>query len=425
MEGVTLENKYAYIKDSKVFLKGYADMPDRQIGEVKRTEEEALQYFIDRYDIAVKKVEKLEEDIDNAQNKGSYLTKLIQLRKRLLNFDGIGDFTPLLKKLDIKEAYLNGLIEVNQKNNLRVKNELLEEARNHKNSEEWGDSSDKLQDIRARWIRTGPVDKKLNDEMEEEFRDILDTFYQRRKTHFDEQNRIIDINKAKFEELIEKSQALHRRDDLEEAFEDMKAYQREWKDVGPVPPKMLKFLYKNFKRSNSSFYEKYARFKGISVQRRVDPRVESQKRMMAEAELLSQAENEAIFDATTKAKVLLNQWKNIRVPAHVADRNVAERFRAACDKIFELSYLMKVVGRKHPTFNFLDDSQKDMVKYREMDNIVRRARNDLQELEESTERDAGQSSDMDRMMFNNLKTQKRKLLMKEIILEELRQKVNS
>jgi hypothetical protein len=109
----------------------------------------------------------------------------------------------------------------------------------------------------------------------------------------------------------------------------------------------------------------------------------------------------------------------------VADRNVAERFRAACDKIFELSYLMKVVGRKHPTFNFLDDNQKDMVKYREMENIVRRARNDLQELEESTERDAGQSGDMDRMMFNNLKTQKRKLLMKEIILEELRQKVNS
>ncbi len=425
MEGVTLENEYAYIKDSKVFLKGYAEMPDRQIGEVKRTEEEAFQYFVDRYDIAVKKVEQLEEDIDNAQNKGSYLTKLIQLRKRLLNFDGIGDFTPLLKKLDIKEAYLNGLIEVNQKNNLRVKNELLEEARKHKDSDDWGDSSDTLQDIRAKWIRTGPVDKKRNDEMEEEFRDILDTFYQRRKTHFDEQNRIIDVNKAKFEELIEKSQALHRRDDLEEAFEDMKSYQREWKDVGPVPPKMLKFLYKNFKRSNSSFYEKYARSKGITVQRRVDPRVESQKRMMAEAELLSQAENEAIFDATTKAKVLLNQWKNIRVPSHVADRNVAERFRAACDKIFELSYLMKVVGRKHPTFNFLDDNQKDMVKYREMENIVRRARNDLQELEESTERDAGQSGDMDRMMFNNLKTQKRKLLMKEIILEELRQKVNS
>ncbi|MGR3811449.1 DUF349 domain-containing protein [Jiulongibacter sp. NS-SX5] len=424
MEGVTLENEYAYIKDGKVFLKGYLDMPERQIGEVKRTDEEAFQYFENRYEIAVKKVDQLEEDISNAQNKGSYLTKLIQLRKRLLNFDGIGDFMPLLKKLDVREAYLNGLIEVNQKNNLRVKTELLDDARKHKDSEDWGDSSDILQEIRAKWIRTGPVEKELNDQMEEEFRDILDSFYQRRKAHFDEQNRIIDENKAKFENLIQKSYDLHKSKDFDEAFENMKTYQREWKDIGPVPPKMLKFLYKNFKKSNTAFYEKYARHKGITIKRRVDPRVESQKRMMAEAELLSQYENEAIFDATTKAKVLLNQWKNIRVPAHVADRNVAERFRAACDKIFELSYLMKVVGRKHPTFNFLDDGQKDMVKYREMENIVRRARNDLQELEESTQRDAGANGEMDRMMFNNLKTQKRKLLMKEIILEELRQKVN-
>ncbi len=425
MEGVTLENEYAYIKDSKVFLKGYLEMPDRQIGEVKRTEEEAFQYFVNRYDIAVKKVDQLEEDIDGAQNKGSYLTKLIQLRRRLLSFDGIGDFMPLLKRLDIKEAYLNGLIEVNQKNNAKVKVELLEEAKKYKDSEDWGEASDALQEIRTKWIRTGPVSKEQNDLMEEEFKNILDSFYQRRKTFFDEQNRIIDINKAKFEELIQKSYDLHMRRDWDEAFEDMKSYQREWKEVGPVPPKMLKFLYRNFKKSNTAFYEKYARAKGVQVKRRVDPRVESQKRMMVEAEHLATAENEGIFDSTVKAKVLLNQWKNIRVPSHVADRNVAERFRAACDKIFELSYLMKVVGRKHPTFNFLDDEQKSMVKYREMENIVRRARNDLQELEDSTSREIGSSEDMDRMIYNNLKTQKRKLLMKEIILEELRQKVNS
>ncbi|UBM57661.1 DUF349 domain-containing protein [Marinilongibacter aquaticus] len=425
MEGVTIENEYAYIKDGKVFLKGYMDMPERQIGEVKRTEEEAFQYFINRYEIAVKKVEQLEESIDGAQNKGSYLTKLIQLRKRLMNFDGIGDFLPLLKRLDIKEAYLNGLIEVNQKNNFRIKNELLQEAKKLKDSTDWGPVSDKLQDIRTRWIRTGPVFKEQNDEMEQEFKDCLDTFYQNRKTFYDEQNRIIDENKAQFEALIQKSHELHSRRDLDEAFEDMKAYQREWKNVGQIPPKLLKHLYRNFKKSNSAFYDKYCRIKGIKTSRRVDPRVEAQTKMMKEAELLASAKNEAIFDSTTKAKVLLNQWKNIRVPSHLADRNVAERFRSACDKIFELSYLMKVVGRKHPTFSFLDDEQKEMVKYREMENIVRRARTDLDELEISMNHSRTGDNDMDRMMLNNLKTQKRKLLMKEVILEELRRGINS
>lgn len=424
MKGSTLENEYAYIKEGKVFLKGYLDMPDRQIGEVKNTEEEAFQYFINRYDIAVKKVDTLENEIEEAQNKGSYLTKLLQLRKRLLSFDGIGDFIPLLKKLDDKEAFLNSLIEENQKKNLEIKKSLLEEAKPFRESTDWGPSSDSLQEIRTKWIRTGPVEASLNDELEEEFKEILDHFYQSRKAFYEEQNRIIDVNKAKLEELLDLSRALRRRNDLDEAFEDMKRYQREWKEVGELPPKMSTFLFKKFRMYNSSFYEKYAAAKGIEVKRRVDPRVEAQMKMMKEAEKLSTAQNEEIFNAASRAKVLLNEWKRVRVPSHVADRNVAERFRSACDKIFELSYLMKVVSRKHPTFNFYTDEQKETNKYREMEIIVRRARADLEELVNNSQNAGNVGEDMERMMFNNLRTQKRKLLMKEIILEEIRQRVS-
>jgi hypothetical protein len=423
MKGVTLENEYAYIKDSKVFLKGYLEMPDRQIGEVKNTEEEAFQYFINRYDIATKKVEQLEQEIEEAQNKGSYLTRLLQLRKRLLNFDGIGDFIPLLKKLDTKEEFLNSLISENQENNLQIKKSLLEEAKQHQESTDWMPTSDILQDIRTRWIRTGPVEKEQNEELEEAFKGVLDYFYQRRKEFFDEQNRQIDEGKARLEELIDLSRMLVRRKNVDEAFEDMKKYQREWKEITVVPPKLVKFLYQKFRQYNTYFYEKYAKEKGIEVKKKVDPRLEAQIKMMKEAERLSNAENEEIFNATASAKVLLNEWKRKRVPSHIADRNVAERFRSACDKIFELSYLMKVVTRKHPTFNFYTDEQKLAVKYREMENIVRRARTDLEELVDNSKNStAKMDEEMERMMFNNLKTQKRKLLMKDVILEEIRQK---
>jgi hypothetical protein len=203
----------------------------------------------------------------------------------------------------------------------------------------------------------------------------------------------------------------------------MKKYQREWKEITVVPPKLVKFLYQKFRQYNTYFYEKYAKEKGIEVKKKVDPRLEAQIKMMKEAERLSNAENEEIFNATASAKVLLNEWKRIRVPSHIADRNVAERFRSACDKIFELSYLMKVVTRKHPTFNFYTDEQKLAVKYREMENIVRRARTDLEELVDNSKNStAKMDEEMERMMFNNLKTQKRKLLMKDVILEEIRQK---
>ena len=422
MKGVTLENEYAYIADSKVFLKGYMGMPDRQIGEVKRTEEEAFQYFVNRYDIAVSKVNQLESEILEAQNKGSYLTKLIQLRKRLLNFDGIGNFIPLLEKLDVLEDELSSLIQDNQASNLEIKKALIEEARPYADSTDWKDTADVLQEIRTKWIRTGPVEKELNDQIEEEFKVILDQFYQTRKTHFEEQNRIIDEKINKYNDLISKAEELSSREDWDEAFVELKNLQTEWKIIGDIPPKVLKALYKNFKKHTSYFYEKYCRAKGIVPKRRVDPRIEAQMKMVREVEKLAEAED--MMAATNRAKYLLNEWKTIRVPSHLADRNLAERFRGACDKIFELSYLHKVISRKYPTFNFLSDRQKDLTKYSEMDNIVKRARTDLDDLVQSYESQSA-GYEMDQMMQSNLKTQKRKLLMKEVILEELRQKVAS
>lgn len=422
MKGVTLENEYAYIADSKVFLKGYMGMPDRQIGEVKRTEEEAFQYFVNRYDIAVSKVNQLETEIIEAQNKGSYLTKLIQLRKRLLNFDGIGNFIPLLEKLDVLEDELSSLIQDNQASNLDIKKALIEEARPYADSTDWKETADVLQEIRTKWIRTGPVEKELNEQIEEEFKTILDQFYQARKTHFEEQNRIIDEKINKYNDLISKAEELVGREDWDEAFVELKNLQTEWKIIGDIPPKVLKALYKNFKKHTSTFYEKYCRAKGIVPKRKLDPRVEAQMKMVREVEKLAEAED--MMAATNRAKFLLNEWKTIRVPSHLADRNLAERFRGACDKIFELSYLHKVISRKYPTFNFLSDRQKDLTKYREMDNIVKRARTDLDDLVQSYESQSA-GYEMDQMMQSNLKTQKRKLLMKEVILEELRQKVAS
>lgn len=419
MKGRTIENEYAYISESKVFLKGYMDMPDRQIGEVKRTEEEAFQYFVNRYEIATAKVDQLSTEIETAQNKGSYLTKLLQLRKRLLNFDGIGDFMPLLAKLDTLEASLSGLIETNQSGNLEIKKALIQEAYPFQYSEDWNDTADTLQDIRSRWIKTGPVEKSINEAIEKEFKDILDTFYQARKAFYEVYNKTIDERINHYTDLIEKAKALSSRTDWDEAFLELKNLQTEWKVVGDIPAKVLKAIYKHFKTGTSTFYDKYCRAKGIVQKQRMDPRVEAQMKMVTEVEKLASAED--MVAATNRAKYLLNEWKNIRVPSHVADRNVAERFRAACDKIFELSYLFKVIARKYPTFNFLSDRQKDLTKYREMDNIVKRARTDLEDLVRSYETQAP-DPEMDMMIQSNLKTQKRKLLMKEVILEELRMK---
>ncbi|MDF7817128.1 DUF349 domain-containing protein [Runella sp. MFBS21] len=421
MENATLMDEYGYVKDGKVFLKGYLGNPDRQIGEVKRTEQEAIDYFKNRFKIASGKVEQLEKDVEEAQNKGSYLTKLVQLRKKLLSFDGLGDFVPLLERLDKMEEVLEGLIKTNQEKNLEIKRALLDETRAVTVvNDDWQAATDELQEIKSKWIRTGPVDKEYQDEIEGTFQQLLDLFFQQRRDFFSEQNRIIADRIERYTELIAKSDMLVRMYDVEEASRQLRQIRAEWKDVGEIPVKRSAKLYKQFKRSNQRIIDKYNRVKGIVVENREHPMVTKQREMCREAEQLARSND--IIQAAERAKVLLNQWKEIRLPPRIGDKMVAERFRSACDKIFELSYLARVISRKYPAFEIRTEEDQLAIKTREMEWLIKREKADL-DVTIASAQNMPADPEAERQMMGKINIQRRKITMKEKILEEFKSKM--
>jgi hypothetical protein len=418
MENATLMDEYGYVKDGKVFLKGYLGNPDRQIGEVKRTEQEAIDYFKNRFNIASGKVEQLEHDVEEAQNKGSYLTKLVQLRKKLLSFDGLGDFIPLLERLDKLETVLEDLIKINQEKNLEIKRALLDETRAVTViGDDWQAATDLLQEIKSKWIRTGPVDKEYQEEIEGTFQTLLDTFFQQRRDFFSEQNRTIADRIERYTELIAKSDMLVRMYDVEEASRQLRQIRAEWKEVGDIPVKRSAKLYKQFKRSNQRIVDKYNRVKGIVVQTYENPLVTKQREMCREAEQLARSSD--IIQASERAKVLLNQWKEIRLPPRVGDKMVAERFRSACDKIFELSYLARVITRKYPAFEIRSPEDQLNIKTREMEWLIKREKADL-EVTIASAQNMPPDPEAERQMMGKINIQRRKITMKEKILEEFK-----
>lgn len=421
MENATLMDEYGYVLDGKVFLKGYLGNPDRQIGEVKRTEQEAIDYFKNRFTIASGKVEQLEKDVEEAQNKGSYLTKLVQLRKKLLSFDGLGDFIPLLERLDKLETVLEDLIKVNQEKNLEIKRALLEETRAVTvEGDDWQAATDQLQEIKSKWIRTGPVDKEYQEEIEGAFQTLLDTFFQQRRDFFSDLNRTIADRIERYTELIAKSDMLVRMYDVEEASRQLRQIRAEWKEVGEIPVKRSAKMYKQFKRSNQRIIDKYNRVKGIVVQTYENPLVTKQREMCREAEQLARSSD--IIQASERAKVLLNQWKEIRLPPRVGDKMVAERFRSACDKIFELSYLARVISRKYPAFEIRSEEDQLNIKTREMEWLIKREKADL-EVTIASAQNMPPDPEAERQMMGKINIQRRKITMKEKILEEFKAKM--
>jgi len=421
MENVTLMDEYGYIKDGKVFLKGYLNHPDRQIGEVKRTEQEAIDYFKNRFTIAESKVAELIKEIEDAQNKGSYLTKLLQLRKKLISFDGLGDFIPLLEQLDTAEGYLNGLILTNQDKNLEIKRALLEDMKAVKIlNNDWKSATDELQEIKSKWIRTGPVDKIYHEEIELEFQQQMDDYFQRRRNFFSEQNSLVADRIEKYQELIQKSDLLQRMYNVDEAAIQARQLRQEWKEVGEVPIKRSMKLYKQFKRSQQRIQDKYNRVKGIVVKPTIHPMVEQQQKMLAEVTNLLKSGD--ILHAAERTKTLLNQWKEIRVPSQFADRTLSEKFRLACDKVFELSYLERVISRKYPAFEIRTPDDQLAIKIREMEWLIKREKGDL-EMSIANAQNAQVDEETAKQMMGKINIQRRKITMKEKILEEFKAKV--
>ena len=423
MENITLMEEHGYVKDGKVFLKGYLEYPDRQIGEVKRTEQDAIDYFKNRYTIAEGKVNQLEEEVETAQNKGSYLTKLLQLRKKLLGFDAIGDFPVLLKRLDKLEIYLTDLIQVNQIKNLEIKRALIEDAQEAAREEDWQAATEKLQEIKAKWIRTGSVDKLYGDDIEAEFQQILDDFFQRRREHFAEQNQIIQQRIDAYEDLIKQAKTLTWMSDLDEAYKKARELRYAWNNVGEVPPKKFFKISKAYRHFVKLFYDKYNNAKGIEPKVKVDPRILEQQKILAQAEY--HLKNDTIEVAAEQTKVLLSKWREIRLPFKLADKELAEKFRNVCDKVFELSYLNRVLQRKYPAFNLKSPEEQIRTKLKEMEWLVKREKTDLEIAIQMMETNPPLDEESAKQRNGSINIQKRKVAMKERILREFERELLS
>lgn len=257
-----VSNEFGYVKGDKVYRKGFLDYPDREIGEVKDNDEEtSFQYFVNRFSLIQKKVEDLENSIQNAENKGSYLMKLLHLKEMLGEFDAIGDYMPLHEGLIKHEATLSDLIQTNRERNLEIKRGLIAEAELLNEKSDFDDGVEDFKELKQRWIRTGAVVKDNEEETENQFEGILDDYFARRKEYKEEKKALITQQIEFYKELIQKSKdLLNRREDVE--LQELQELQQNWKDGPQINPRRYAMMVSKFKKITGRVYKQ--RIKGES-----------------------------------------------------------------------------------------------------------------------------------------------------------------
>jgi hypothetical protein len=347
--------RYGYIEGDQVWLQPFMDLPARQVGLVKESDDAALQYFAQRFETFRGKVDELLQKMDESENKGSFLMKALHLKDQIATYDGLGDFEAIHRRLTAAEEAIKVTIARNREKNLATKISLITEVEALRDTVDWQEAGEKLKDLRQGWIKTGPVEKQLTEELETRFHAAVEDFFLRKKEFMAEKKAMTNRVYDKYKELIHKSEALQNSIDFDETTKKLKQLQLDWREVGgSLPRKQANELWTRFRAAHNHFFERLKEH--INAKARTDSDVAAttsgndnlakKRALVADAEaLLDRPMNEAV----TKAKELQAAWKKVGpVRGEESDR-VWEQFILACDKVFEMSALEHFVRKRQAT----------------------------------------------------------------------------
>ncbi|MGB3849773.1 MAG: DUF349 domain-containing protein [Tunicatimonas sp.] len=427
---------YGFIRDDKIYRAPFLDHPEREIGEVRESEASTIQYFQNRFTMAENKVASLEQSVEESENKGSYLMKLVHLRDNLAKFDALGDYPALFVRLDAVEEMLRDIIAKNRIKNLEIKRALIEEAEVHEHSSDWKEGADSLQEIKEKWIKTGAVDEEYQVEVEDRFNQILDTFYQRRKDFFQSKKELTNVRIRRYKEINFEMHQLVRQDDKRAAQQRVKELQKDWREVGKIPVFKYKRLQSDFRSLANRIFgspdqaSSYRSPDGRGT-RQFAPRqnsaparegwVNPNEAISTKKDLIQQAQQlaeDTEGDTIQEVRRLREAWKNSGRISREKSIELTTQFNTACDQASEQSFLNRAARAEDSEYDNIPRSEQVSLK---IDLLEKSLERDERELANRRENVGNQANPLEaRQAENRLRQQIRKVNTKRELIQSLK-----
>ncbi|HLP31247.1 MAG TPA: DUF349 domain-containing protein, partial [Geothrix sp.] len=245
--------------------------------------------------------------------------------------------------------------------NAKAKEDICLEAESLKDSTEWKPTIEKIKALQERWKATGPAPREVDQALWRRFRAACDVFFDRLKENAARRDQERGSNLRRKTDLCFLAEMLSERPltpeeqkarddwkadkhpqdfvrflanegpvDWKDRTEKIKALQREWKAIGPVPKDVSESLWERFHTACDAFFEERRDALGLPPE---DPQVNLDKKLelIEEAEALAQAgPNEG---AAERARALGREWRRIGSVPRAQSDYVWRRFTAAIDAV--------------------------------------------------------------------------------------------
>lgn len=417
-----MSNQYHTIKDGKIYLLPTLGQPEREIGDVKNSEEETVNYFSNRFSLLKSKIDELKKNIEEATNKGSFMMKLIHMKESIKTYNGIGDFESLLTDLNAIESSLSTGIEQNRTKNSTIKNGIIDQAKELSSSDNWTEDIEKIKELQTYWNKTGKASEEEEPELQKKFKETVGTFFNKSTEQLDAlQKELVSVRVQQYEFLIEEAKKL-LQGNLKENANAFKELQTKWRELSEIPSNLYESLIAEFKEVGNTFFTQLKSTSRPAKQKhkpRVDPK-EAWEKISHQAETLFTMKN--INEAVTLAKKLQTELKELKYASRKKGFRGEGKLRAACEYVFEKQFLDRKVRERVANFDQLDEAAQRKEKMNFLRFVIKKGEEEIQQMEQNKDKMVFGENNQEfaRIFDSRLSSYSRKLKAKTRILDELR-----
>ena len=174
--------------------------------------------------------------------------------------------------------------------------------------------------------------KEKDDELWNEFRQIKDEFYAKKRAFFEELDKSNAEKRSRKEDIIERAKKVLEVENIRDANQQMDALRKEWKEVG-YSGKGDEYLWKDFAKVMDEFQEKKKERHGEML-KQFEERAEKKEALIKKAKILL-ANSEFSEEEIAKVKELRNEYKAIGFAGKDKDDNLYQRFNEVIQKYFD------------------------------------------------------------------------------------------
>lgn len=256
--------------------------------------------------------------------------------------------TSLDKFFQAKKEYFQQLKDTqtqnyNMKVNLAIKAEAISERT------DWRAATEELIGLQKEWKEIGSVPRKNAEAIWKRFRAACDKFFEAKANYFANKDSIEKENQQKKEDLIQRILGYEFTGNKNDDLEMMKAFQREWTEIGFVPKNEKDRLYNEYKTAvNQRFADMKVSMEEVrhsNFKNRIDNILNDPN-----ADRLLDKEKRFLVNKLTQLKEDINLWENNlgffsnSKNADLLKEEFSKKIEAAKVEVKELEYKIKMMN---------------------------------------------------------------------------------